>query len=105
MGCSYFPRGIEAEAELEENKIKFWIVFTESEKETKLAFMQYKDYLKASGNLILWQDQDRKAFFAGVPPQKGVRVECHLSKIFGVAEISEKSEAGTELLNSLKGCF
>ena len=105
LGYSYFPRGIQAEAELEGNHIKFWIVFTESKEDAELAFMKYKDSLKASGNLILWQDQNRRTFFAGIPPQKGMRVECHHSKIFGVSEISEKSEAVTELINSIKDCF
>ena len=102
LGYSYFPRGIQAEAELEGNHIKFWIVFTESKEDAELAFMKYKDSLKASGNLILWKDQHRKAFFAGIPPQKGVRVESHHSKIFGVSEVYEKSEAVTELLYFIK---
>jgi hypothetical protein len=102
LGYAFFRRGLIADAILEGEALKVFIVLEESVNAARKAFDQYREYLKTSGQEVQVTESPDKTSIAAVDPlYKNVYIE-HFGRYLIGAVNFKKTSAGKQLMEQLR---
>jgi hypothetical protein len=102
LGYAFFRRGMIAEATLDGEKVRVFIVIEASQDAARRAFDQYHAYLKAEGQRIQWTETSEGISLTSVDPlYGGVVAEQYRRHVIGVVGMKETS-ATQQLVDQLR---
>lgn len=102
LGYAFFPRGLEAEAEIAGNRLRVYVVMTAAPEAAEEALGRYLEYLEKAGAEFKWRGEGPTKYLIGNDPlHKGFALLPAGANLIGCTGLKDEEGPAVAILMSL----